>query len=155
MKNTVVLMRGLPGSGKDHFASLNFKDKNAVICSADDYFIRDGLYEFNQETLGAAHRYCLKKFIKALLRRDPLIVLSNTNTVYSEMRDYIEYASEASYTIRLQEPDTDWKRNPEGCYMRNCHGVSLETIQAMAKRYQTNEVVAGFAKRNLNVDVEY
>ena len=155
MRNTnlVVLMRGLPGSGKNYFINRNYL--SPVVCEADEYFVRDGIYEFNQETLGAAHRYCLKKFLKALLRRDPLIVLANTNIVYSEMREYIEYANEAGYIIRLQEPETDWKSNPESCFARNIHGVPLETIQAMSKRYQSNEVVAGFAKRNLNVDIEY
>ena len=45
MKNTVYIIRGLQGSGKSTLAKkIASKSLDSVICSADDYFYKDGKY---------------------------------------------------------------------------------------------------------------
>ncbi len=59
-------MRGLPGTGKTTRA-LELKEKfDAVHCSADHYFERDGEYKFNINHIHLAHCSCKHKFMKAI-----------------------------------------------------------------------------------------
>eukprot|EP01052_Picozoa_sp_SAG31_P018538 SAG31_NODE_1317_length_8836_cov_3.151311_3_plen_202_part_00 len=58
-KKTVVVMRGLPGSGKTYVTEMIQKDVGAV-CSADVYFQQEsgGEYSFDVAKIRDAHRYC-------------------------------------------------------------------------------------------------
>ncbi len=52
----VVIMRGTPGSGKSYLAGLVHKTAlehgySSVICSADDFFMVDGKYNFSTAKL--------------------------------------------------------------------------------------------------------
>ena len=53
----VVIMRGLPGSGKSHVAkalrnAMGDRGLSAVVCSADDFFVSDsGRYEWAHSKL--------------------------------------------------------------------------------------------------------
>ncbi len=57
MKKTVYIMRGLQGSGKSTLAKKIASKPNSVVCSADDYFYRDGKYEWKASEMKAAHEY--------------------------------------------------------------------------------------------------
>ena len=91
----LIIIRGLPGSGKSSFASLIGK----AICTADDYHIRNGIYNWKVENAWTAHSWCQKKcqrFMKAGINR---IIIANTNTIKSEFEPYIKMAKEYGYKI--------------------------------------------------------
>ena len=60
--HVMFLMRGVPGSGKStivkHLMKMFHTDS---ICSADQYFSRNGRYRFDQKQLKQAHEYCHEK----------------------------------------------------------------------------------------------
>lgn len=86
----IYLLRGLPGSGKSHWVQT--KLNNPVVCSADDYFIVDGVYCHDASLLDEAHTESLKKFIKALINEESPIVVDNTNICVWEMAPYVQLA---------------------------------------------------------------
>lgn len=128
-KYKVVLMRGISGSGKSTYIKNHFPD--AVVCSADHYFIdNQGKYNFDRNKLGAAHGSCKANFAKALKERKPLIVVDNTNTKLSEMKPYVDMAKHHGYRIEVVRLDTP----PHVAADRNVHGVPPEAIDAMHRR---------------------
>lgn len=97
IKNVIVL-RGTSGSGKSTFANLIAEPK--VICCADDYFEKDGSYNFDASKLGYAHAACRTKFDDALF--DPSIeniVVANTNTKPADFKYYVDAAE--TYGARI------------------------------------------------------
>ncbi len=90
-ERSVVLLRGVSGSGKSTVANLFAEPK--VVVSADAYFEKNGGYDFDPSKLGHAHNECKNNFECAL--RDPSIkniIVSNTNTKPSDYQYYIETA---------------------------------------------------------------
>jgi predicted kinase len=127
----VIIMQGASGSGKSTYIKKNIP--NSLICSADHYFIEDGVYRFNPSKLGEAHRNCLKNFINALIDgiADTLVV-DNTNTTQVEMAPYVAVAGVYGATvevIRCEAPVTI-------CASRNTHGVPASACQSMFDRLQ-------------------
>jgi predicted kinase len=145
---TVILMRGIPGSGKSHLAAQLAQQHgpSSTICSADHHFAFGESYDFDTNELGYAHKKCFLKFLDALENEVETIIVDNSNCVWRDVRIYIEYAALAAYQIRLCEPRTPWKRNPGRCTKKNVHGVPFGTIDKLAKKYHTNVQIIEFAK---------
>jgi tRNA uridine 5-carbamoylmethylation protein Kti12 len=99
-------MRGLPGTGKTTRA-LELKEKfDAVHCSADHYFERDGEYKFNINHIHLAHCSCKHKFMKAIESGAKSIIVDNTNTQWKEFKYYVNVGVESGYKIYIVYPDT-------------------------------------------------
>ena len=146
--HTVVLMRGSSGSGKTTFVQKNLND--ALICSADHFFIKEGKYNWYPSGLKAAHKTCQDKFKKALEADEHCIVVDNTNTRANEMEPYIKLAKEFNYDIRIIRMEVPLK-----CLLgRNVHGVKDSIVEQMVNRMEnipeswglTEIVVEGYEK---------
>lgn len=152
----LLIMRGLPGSGKSTIVRLMatlFGEIQPVICSADDYFVNQyGQYIFDKSKLGEAHAQCKEEVEDAMKCDSPWIIVDNTNTTYQEIKPYLIMAEDNGYEVDFQEADTDL--SVEECFKRNTHGVPLETIQRMKDRYESNEVVWEKWKRRNEVKVK-
>ena len=131
---TVNLLRGISGAGKSTFTKANFP--NAVVCSADTYFIgSDGVYRFNPALLGLAHKACFKRFEVALQQGVDEVVVDNTNTTLREMKGYVETAAKYGYDLKVFRLVVD----PAIAAARNQHGVPADKVQAMQDRFQDFE----------------
>ena len=120
----VVLMRGLPGSGKSSVAKLLQQlVTGSIIVSADHYFT-------DTEHLLQAHWACRRAFSSALRAGAPLVVVDNTNTRLVEMRPYVDEARASGYETCVFELDCDL----ETSVARNVHQVPRETIEKFAAR---------------------
>jgi uridine kinase len=74
--NRLVLIRGLPGSGKTTYAKNYFNGH--IHLEADMYFIEsDGFYNWTAERLGKAHSWCFET-TKIMLNNGYDVVVSNT-----------------------------------------------------------------------------
>ncbi|NWS68431.1 N4BP2 protein, partial [Crotophaga sulcirostris] len=133
----LVLLRGVPGSGKSYLARTLLEDNpGGVILSTDDYFYKDGQYHYDPDCLGEAHDWNRKRAKEAFEMRISPIIIDNTNIQAWEMKPYVTLAQQFKYKVMLREPDTWWKSKPKELERRNIHGVSKEKIKRMLERYE-------------------
>jgi uridine kinase len=87
---TVILLRGVSGSGKSALADILTTKVGWVSVCADDYFTdENGVYNFNASWLDDAHRECKHKFMVALFDSTVEgIVVANTNTKEADFSFY-------------------------------------------------------------------
>ena len=120
----LIILRGLPGSGKSTFAKL--------ICNqhveADMYFMQDGEYKFDATKLKQAHEWCRDK-TEAWMQKQYNVVVSNTFTMESELQPYLELAKEYGYRVH-----SIILENRHG--NQSIHSVPSETIQKMKNRFE-------------------
>lgn len=85
----VIIIRGLPGSGKSTMALKHFVDKKGYkICEADHFFYDNGVYNFDYSKLADAHEYCHNKAISEL-ERGGKVVISNTFSRLWEIKELL------------------------------------------------------------------
>ncbi len=129
---TLLIVRGLPSSGKSSFATLVAD----TLVSADDF---PGLYEdgFNPSLLPQAHAWCQRTIRESLITQPnrPIVAVANTFSQRWEMEPYLVIASELgarSYVVDL----FDAGLSDAELEARNTHGVPLTGIQAMRGRWE-------------------
>ena len=125
-KRTVVILRGLQGTGKSFLAKAITQQcrVHTVICSADVYFIRkdNGSYQFDATRLEEAHRYCFSRFQHALQQHVSLVIVDNTNIRYQHVRKYCEAATLEGYNVCIYELESNHPINP---LLRSAHPIPL------------------------------
>ena len=125
--NTLVLLRGLPGSGKSTAAKLFNK---APHFEADMYFMdADGNYQFDVAKIKDAHNWCRHSTMDAMKKGYPIVVVSNTFTQEWEMEAYYLLAEELGYMVvsMIVENRHDGK---------NVHGVPEDKLEIMKNRFE-------------------
>lgn len=128
----LYIMRGLPGSGKSTLA----KQIGGVIFSTDDFFMKNGIYQFDMSKIGIAHLWNRRRTKNALIKKVQKVVVDNTNIRASEINPYARYGVENNYTIILIEPDTPHKWDVKKLAEINSHQVPEAAIQKMKDKYE-------------------
>ena len=127
-KNTLVILRGLPGAGKSTFAEEIVKN-GFKWCNfeADSFFMKDGGYSFDKTKLNLAHLHC-KRNTEDALKQGWNVIVSNTCTTDKEVNEYKRVANElgANFVSCIIE------NRHEGV---NVHEVPEETLEAMRERF--------------------
>ncbi|KFP09934.1 NEDD4-binding protein 2-like 2 [Egretta garzetta] len=133
----LLILRGLPGSGKSTLSRILLgQSRDGIVFSTDDYFRQQDGYTYNAAQLGDAHDWNQKRAKQAMEQGKSPIIIDNTNTQAWEMKPYVEVALEKGYRVEFHEPDTWWKFDPEELEKRNKHGVTREKIAQMLERYE-------------------
>lgn len=122
----LIIVRGIPGAGKTTFAQLITDIK--YICTADDYHIKNGKYEWKQENVAAAHKYCEQKCQILMKKQIPKIVVANTSVTEKELSIYYNLAQLYEYTVFSIIVEN--RHNGQ-----NIHGVPNEKIIQMLKNF--------------------
>ncbi|KAF6724885.1 NEDD4-binding protein 2-like 2 [Oryzias melastigma] len=132
----LILMRGLPGSGKSTMArELLSSGPSGIILSTDDYFAQKNNYRYDPQLLGAAHEWNHSRARDALCDGRSPVIIDNTNLEAWEMKPYVKMALDKGYKVDFCEPDTSWKFDPYELEKRNKHGVNREKIAQMMDRF--------------------
>lgn len=158
----LILMRGIPASGKSHRAKELAGEDPTVIHSADHFFgetPEEYVANWSVEKLGAAHKQCQKNVRMLMQRQRPLVIVDNTNTMIREMMPYFEMAAQYQYRVQIEEPTSPWWANDIAPYLEDkeknrthlekmckllwalnqkTHKVPLESIKKMLFRYHYN-----------------
>jgi len=118
----LVLIRGIPGSGKSTMAKRDFP--NHAHVEADMYFEDEfGNTNFDGSKLKDAHRWC-EEITRKLIESGRDTVVSNTFTRIWEMEPYFHMGADE---VKVVEATGNWK---------NVHGVPESTIKRMRDRYE-------------------
>ncbi len=134
----LILLRGLPGSGKSEVAKQLVE--NGVIHSTDDFFIEDGVYVFDNNKLSKFHYFNFLNSIRSMQKGISPIIIDNTNILSENCADYVECGKMYGYDIVVVEPDTPWAFDIEELMKRNKHCVPRETMVDMLEKYEKPEV---------------
>jgi tRNA uridine 5-carbamoylmethylation protein Kti12 len=140
-KMKMILLRGVSGSGKTTLAIALKKEaldkgQRCIICSADDYFIHEGIYRFDHNLLSQAHAWCRGKTIGALEAGVDLVIIDNTNLRLLDCAVYEKLAEQfcVTYQVAVVGKFDDDSLNLYSS--RNMHGVSFKKIKRMASTFQ-------------------
>lgn len=126
----VVILRGLPGAGKSTWIALNLL--NALVVSADHFFMKTGKYAFNRALLGAAHNECQSRFFDAISLRAPLVVVDNCNLTARDMRFYVIHALSHNYELEIVSLQTP----ADVAIKRGLHSVPASAYDLLVNRYK-------------------
>lgn len=166
----LILMRGVPASGKSYRAKELAGDTPEIIFSADHFFgntPEEYVKNWSKEQLGNAHKQCQKNTRMVMQRQGPLVIVDNTNTQIREMLPYFDMAVQYGYRLEVHEPTSPWWVNDIAPYLsdkegnrkhlekmaeflwkknQETHCVPLESIKKMLFRYQPNVTVDDLAR---------
>ena len=94
-KNALILLRGLPGSGKTTLAKLLSENNTYPVFSVDDYFTDEatGEYIFNFQNNHLAYKQCEDLTNDAMQQNFPKVIVHNTFTMDWEMEPYFKLAA--------------------------------------------------------------
>jgi predicted kinase len=139
----VVIMRGLPGSGKDAYIRNRFLTPSAVepvvVCSADDFFVKGGEYRFDVSKLGEAHSTCYRAFLEALAGQYSIIIVNNTHIRRWEYANYEIVARLFKVPVEIIEMRVETIAEAFLCAKRNVHGVPVEVVAKMALDFEPDD----------------
>ena len=120
----LILVRGLPGSGKSTFAAASFP--TVKLIEADDYFYKDGVYLFNREEIRKAHIDCQSRTTDHI-KAGYSVVVANTFTRLWEMRFYFNLAFENEMDFLVYRCEGNFG---------SIHGVPQKVISQMRHRFE-------------------
>jgi len=148
MGKRLILIRGLPGSGKSYLAKRLLEQIDGLKrhLEADDFFTSEhGSYRYDPKRIGEAHAECQTRAIEAMHQGqsyvEATVIISNTFTRAWEMSVYRAAAAALGFTMVVIRATGEWG---------STHGVPDEVIHEM--RYHFEDVDDEI--RDVNLDFE-
>lgn len=124
---TLILVRGIPGSGKTTLAKMIAGTTGAEHHEADHYFEReDGSYHFDGNKLAHAHSQC-KHRTRMDLIAGKSVVVSNTFTTRWEVDPYINLARDFGAKLQVITLQSEFE---------SIHNVPEEAMNRMRRRME-------------------
>ena len=128
---SLILLRGLPGSGKTTLAKVLSENNTYPVFSVDDYFTNEitGEYIFNFQNNHLAYKQCETLTHDAMQQLILKVLVHNTFTMDWEFEPYFKLAKKFKYNLFVVTVE-NYHNN------KNTHGVSDEQLKKMAEKYK-------------------
>ncbi len=145
----VILLTGLPGSGKSTWAAAYPCSGAKLILCPDDHLMVDGVYKWSPGAVSESHRKCMRQFVEHVWHGDlDLLILDSTNTRTEFLSPYIGVAQAFNHNVRVvlikHNSIDSWKRNthnvPEDRHIgmeQNLHYM----MKYWSRRYPEIEII--------------
>lgn len=134
MQNNVIILSGIPGSGKSTYA----RTLGGIAVSADDHFMVGGAYRFDPAQLGVAHQSCFRRFMDLALHafHSARIVVDNTNMGEAEIAPYYLAGEAYGWQVEVRVIECPL----EVALARQTHGVPENLVRSMYDRLQNRKL---------------
>lgn len=123
----LTLIRGVPGSGKSTLA----RQQAALHFEADMFFIKNGVYCYEEKLLKQAHAWCQQQTALAL-QQGHSVVVSNTFIYWWQIKPYIYLAKQYNAAVNIIEATGNYQ---------NIHAVPDAVIAQMKAAYENQEEI--------------
>lgn len=132
----LIIIRGLPGSGKSQLAKQLADTMHGVIASVDQYFMRSGDYVFKRS--GVAHSYgFVQGQVDAFMQKgEPVIIADGVHQSLTDIEAYRALAQKYNYELEIKMPDHAEAFDPKTCYEHSEHKVPFYIIRHIANHFQ-------------------
>lgn len=126
----VIIIRGLPGAGKTHFARDQYP--GALLLEGDQYYMTpEGLYKFGEGKLSNSTEYVKIMLEAALETGIKTVVITGTSPNGITAKEYAKIARHYGHTVKYIWIDYD-----NGNTNQNRHGVPSDVIDKMKNAWQ-------------------
>jgi predicted kinase len=127
---SIILIRGVPGSGKSTLGAVLSESGKYPVFSVDDFFTdANGNYKFDHLKNHLAYEQCRMNTERSMKDGIKKIFVDNTFTMDWEMDPYIKLASTYSYELFVITVE-----NYHGS--KNIHEIPEEQIEKMKSKYK-------------------
>jgi len=99
ISGSLILVRGLSGSGKTSAAHLFAKEGDWPVCSNDDWFERLPEYKFNWKDWESAKALCYNKTHEHMNSGVQKIYVTNTFSEEDQLSPYFDLAKKHNYRV--------------------------------------------------------
>ncbi|XP_062391689.1 NEDD4-binding protein 2-like 1 [Sardina pilchardus] len=135
----LIIIRGLPGSGKTRKAKQLLNEYGGgIIVSADDYF-RNGpdgeMVDFHPSKLRVAHERAMEKASDAMSRKENPVIIDNINMEFQYMYPYVFMGFRRGYWIEFVDL-VDEEASPDEYYRRCQERIPLEKFEKWLDAYR-------------------
>lgn len=135
-KQTLIIIRGIPGSGKSTYAKalkadLEKQGYTVKHFEADDFWYDDkGNYNFDQKRIHYAHKNCYERAFKALDDGIQYVIVANTFVIRKDMKPYLKEAAARGIEVTIYRMDNEFQ---------NVHNVPPDKVAYMKERFKDLE----------------
>lgn len=144
-KKVMILMRGVPGSGKSHLARRLAGRLGGKLFSADEWLMAGEDYIWTSPLVFAAHQINQQLVQLAMHRGEGVVIVDNTNIRPRQARPYVDLARKYKYEIEVREPNTPWRHDLQELLARGTHAMPYEAIEHMLETWK-NVPISMFKK---------
>ena len=131
----LIIVRGIPGSGKSTFAkTLGVKNIN----EADDYFIQNGVYVYEKDLLPQAHAWVYRKTRRQLLAGEDVVV-SNVSNFRDDVTALLRIARTCGATAEVYTMLSRYKTIHA---VSENHIAKMENILVVNEKYIAEDITA-------------
>jgi len=158
----ICLTYGLPSSGKTTLAAQLQKDAieqgfSSVSIETDDYFMVNGVYQWDYRRLTDAHKHTHKLCVEACQKSTNLIIIANVNLNWAHCKAFIYCALLFNYEVEFVEPNTPWKNDLIVLHEKSkeTHNVRMSEYEFMKAKKQSVEFLREKARQVLHPIYEW